>query len=228
MPHRILLLTPSDHLARRIQQLLTAASPTWQVEWLPYLTEDSARQQWNVAVVDEDLLQPPAAAAAGNVPEGEAASADSGELPGSIDVAAAIERWRSTSAGPAVVLLASGPKPSAEAFRRGVVDCVQKDDALRKLTFVVQQQLTAHRLRLARRRYEETPVPDWPAGFSLRHEINNPLAGILGNAELALASPAKLPADVRQRLETIAALAVQIRDILNAPRAAARSRSASG
>lgn len=54
-------------------------------------------------------------------------------------------------------------------------------------------------------------------GEVLRHELNNPLTGILGNAELLLAevrrkSDGKLPPTAQQRLETIAALAVRLRE----------------
>jgi signal transduction histidine kinase len=54
-------------------------------------------------------------------------------------------------------------------------------------------------------------------GEVLRHELNNPLTGILGNAELLLAeilrkNDGKLPQGGRQRLETIAALAVRLRE----------------
>jgi signal transduction histidine kinase len=46
----------------------------------------------------------------------------------------------------------------------------------------------------------------------LRHEINNPLTGILGNAELVLAARDRLsPASVR-RLRTVVELAVRLRD----------------
>ncbi len=54
-------------------------------------------------------------------------------------------------------------------------------------------------------------------GEVLRHELNNPLTGILGNAELLLAeihrkNDGKLPHAGEQRLETIAALAVRLRE----------------
>jgi signal transduction histidine kinase len=54
-------------------------------------------------------------------------------------------------------------------------------------------------------------------GEILRHELNNPLTGILGNAELLLAevlrkNDGRLPVAGRQRLETIAALAVRLRE----------------
>ena len=51
----------------------------------------------------------------------------------------------------------------------------------------------------------------------LRHELNNPLTGILGNAELLLAEIArkkdgKLPYGGLERVETIAALAMRMRE----------------
>jgi signal transduction histidine kinase len=54
-------------------------------------------------------------------------------------------------------------------------------------------------------------------GEILRHEMNNPLTGILGNAELLLAevrrkNDGRLPRGGQQRLETIAALAVRLRE----------------
>ncbi len=54
-------------------------------------------------------------------------------------------------------------------------------------------------------------------GELLRHEMNNPLTGILGNAELLLAevrrkNDGRLPQGGQQRLETIAALAVRLRE----------------
>jgi signal transduction histidine kinase len=54
-------------------------------------------------------------------------------------------------------------------------------------------------------------------GEVLRHELNNPLTGILGNAELLLSEirrrpDGRLPLDAHQRLETIASLAVRLRE----------------
>ena len=54
-------------------------------------------------------------------------------------------------------------------------------------------------------------------GELLRHEMNNPLTGILGNAELLLAevrrkNDGRLPDGGQQRLETIATLAVRLRE----------------
>ncbi len=54
-------------------------------------------------------------------------------------------------------------------------------------------------------------------GEVLRHELNNPLTGILGNAELLLAeislkNDGRLPRGGQERVETIAALAVRLRE----------------
>lgn len=50
----------------------------------------------------------------------------------------------------------------------------------------------------------------------MRHELNNPLTGILGNAELLLAELRRknvdLPPQAQARLETIVALAVPMRE----------------
>jgi signal transduction histidine kinase len=54
-------------------------------------------------------------------------------------------------------------------------------------------------------------------GEVLRHELNNPLTGILGNAELLLADvrrqrDGRLPENARERLQTITDLAVRLRE----------------
>ncbi len=49
-------------------------------------------------------------------------------------------------------------------------------------------------------------------GEILRHEVNNPLTGILGNTELLLARRDGLPPAAVERLETIAGLAVRLRE----------------
>lgn len=56
-------------------------------------------------------------------------------------------------------------------------------------------------------------------GQLLRHELNNPLTGILGNAELLLSelkrkNDGKLPQGGQARIETIAALAVRLRETI--------------
>lgn len=74
----------------------------------------------------------------------------------------------------------------------------------------------AKRLRIAREAHGEFPYLE-NFGEILRHELNNPLTGILGNAELLLAEVRKqkgpqLSEHGLHRLETIAALAVRMRE----------------
>jgi|SRR5450755_987546 signal transduction histidine kinase len=60
------------------------------------------------------------------------------------------------------------------------------------------------------------PVEIRGFGELLRHELNNPLTGILGNAELLLLELRRdnfeIPLHVAVRLETIASLAVRMRE----------------
>lgn len=49
-------------------------------------------------------------------------------------------------------------------------------------------------------------------GEIFRHEVNNELTGILGNAELLLGRRDRLPPDAVERLKTIAQLAVRVRE----------------
>jgi signal transduction histidine kinase len=62
----------------------------------------------------------------------------------------------------------------------------------------------------------ELRLDDRDFGEVLRHELNNPLTGILGNAELLLLEARRgkldLPLQTRQRLEIIVELAVRMRE----------------
>ncbi len=55
---------------------------------------------------------------------------------------------------------------------------------------------------------------DAPRDFGevLRHEVNNPLTGILGNAELLLSRRDRISSDMVERLEVIAELAIRLRE----------------
>jgi len=66
---------------------------------------------------------------------------------------------------------------------------------------------------------------EWPAdiGEIFRHEINNPLTGILGNSELLLAHRERLTAADTQRLETVVGLAVRLRETIRRLSAALES-----
>jgi signal transduction histidine kinase len=110
---------------------------------------------------------------------------------------------------------------------------VRKEECLNVALGLVERRLRhAQKQALAllerRERFTEPPFEAPPNGVLLmldrddfgevlRHELNNPLTGILGNAELLLSeirrkSDGRLPQGAPQRLETIAALAVRLRE----------------
>lgn len=99
----------------------------------------------------------------------------------------------------------------------GAADYVMRDGGC----LLSALELIRNRLRQAQRVADSAHEPFEEAeqdfGEVLRHELNNPLTGILGNAELLLAevhrnNDGKLPHGGEQRLETIAALAVRLRE----------------
>jgi signal transduction histidine kinase len=104
----------------------------------------------------------------------------------------------------------------------GLIEAGAADFVVRKTSaFAEARGLIQQRLRQA-----EQDIADAPDAFEdneedfgevLRHELNNPLTGILGNAELLLAEirrkkDGKVPEGGEQRLETIATLAVRLRE----------------
>lgn len=73
--------------------------------------------------------------------------------------------------------------------------------------------LVERRLRWAEARVSPGGLArDRNIGELFRHEINNPLTGILGNAELILAHSDHLPAIDTQRIKTVVELAVRLRE----------------
>jgi signal transduction histidine kinase len=113
----------------------------------------------------------------------------------------------------------------AALMAAGVADYVARDDnCLEPVVVLIQKRLRqAHLMTRSAanfaesQRENESSIGDEDFGEVLRHELNNPLTGILGNAELLLAevrrkSDGLLPHGGQQRLETIAALAVRLRE----------------
>jgi signal transduction histidine kinase len=100
----------------------------------------------------------------------------------------------------------------------GVADYVPRSEGCMSDALDLLEDRLARRQRIA----ESVPAKkaeDWSRDFAevLRHELNNPLTGILGNAELLLAEIArkkdgKLPHGGLERVETIAALAMRMRE----------------
>lgn len=100
----------------------------------------------------------------------------------------------------------------APLISMGEVDCVAATEAFLPLVVALLER----RLRWAAHslQYEEALVADEAVDFGslLRHELNNPLTGILGNAEMLLRHRESLSGDSSLRAETIADLAVRLRE----------------
>jgi len=106
----------------------------------------------------------------------------------------------------------------------GTVDCVPEGEEFVELAAALLERrlLSARRLleRVEAAELEETG----DFGSLLRHELNNPLTGILGNAEMLLHRRQWLPQDAVPRLETIADLAVRLRETVRRLSSAWESR----
>ena len=105
----------------------------------------------------------------------------------------------------------------------GLIEAGAADFVERKTTaFAEARGLIQQRLRQATKEMESAVEGDGTSGVEdfgevLRHELNNPLTGILGNAELLLAEirrkkDGQIPSGGVQRLEIIATLAVRLRE----------------
>jgi signal transduction histidine kinase len=115
----------------------------------------------------------------------------------------------------APVVVAAAPDKQAElAFliRSGAVDFVSRVSHF----IPVAADMLKRRARIADRvaGMIQFPTDELTGDFGeiLRHEVNNPLTGILGNTELLLARRDRLPPGAAERLQTIAELAVRLRE----------------
>ncbi len=115
----------------------------------------------------------------------------------------------------APVVVAGGPeKQTGLAFliTSGAVDFVARTGEF----LPVVAGMLDRRVRMAERATGMVQFPkdelSGDFGEILRHEVNNPLTGILGNTELLLARRDGLPPAAVERLETIAGLAVRLRE----------------
>jgi signal transduction histidine kinase len=126
------------------------------------------------------------------------------------------EFLRQLNAGTAMVLLAP-PECQTEVAR--LVAGGDVEFVARAGDFVpLAASLVERRLRWAAMS-ESALGPPWAelpgdVGAIFRHEINNPLTGILGNAELLLAHPDRLSAPDARRLQTVVDLAVRLRETI--------------
>jgi signal transduction histidine kinase len=139
----------------------------------------------------------------------------------------AIESALSLLAGSAPVVWIGAAEEGAQLTRAahsGAVDFVPRSAlCLPAAVTMVERRLRGLARRVPRDVPLTTPISltelrldDRDFGEVLRHELNNPLTGILGNAELLLLEARRgtqdLPLQALQRLETIAELAVRMRE----------------
>src|ERR1700674_1231251 len=113
-----------------------------------------------------------------------------------------------------VVVAAAAEKQAGMAFliTSGVVDFVARTGNF----LPIVAGMLDRRVRMAERAAGMIQFPrdelSGDFGEILRHEVNNPLTGILGNTELLLARRDRLPPSAVERLQTIADLAVRLRE----------------
>ena len=99
----------------------------------------------------------------------------------------------------------------------GAADYVERSEECWPRALAHIERHLQHRQNLGQHLESLSSQGDEDFGEVLRHELNNPLTGILGNAELLLAeirrkNDGRLPQGGLQRVETIAALAVRLRE----------------
>ncbi len=186
---------------------------------LPQVEEaERLRQRWAAREADLQFLSAPGIAEA--LPHLEEWGADAVVCDLSV-LSPEATAWLLPSAAkiriPLIVLVPPGTEERvASLLAEGVADYVVKAgnyDIL--LGLVVRRALAGNPGAPQLPRSESSPRLDLEElAAILRHEINNPLTGILGNSELILASGARLPADVRRRVETIIELAVRLRNLV--------------
>ena len=130
---------------------------------------------------------------------------------------------------PVVVVAAPGRQSELTSLlTSGAADFVARTGDFEPLAI----GLVERRMRLVKASrppdYSGAVSGNWDADFGevLRHEVNNPLTGILGNAEMLLARRDRLPASAIERVETIAHLAVRLRETVRRLSSAAELRHA--
>ncbi len=119
---------------------------------------------------------------------------------------------------PVVVIGTAEHRPELTALiAAGAADYVVRDGSCLLVVLGLVQRRLRQLQRIMESGLERFAREPGDFGEILRHELNNPLTGILGNAELLLAElhrrkDDKLPHGGQERVETIAALAVRLRE----------------
>ena len=203
--HRIQLICANPELTREYIHRLRKADESFYIRPIACLAEaHQASDEASVFLLDESGV------------EGQSQQA----LEWAID--------RLAGAAPVIVVVA----PERQAELSLLLGSGAADFVARTGDFVpVAVELVKRRIRLASASvgaHSSNGKEEWAADFGeiLRHEVNNPLTGILGNAEMLLAGRDRLPASAVERLETIAHLAVRLRETVRRLSSAAESRQA--
>jgi signal transduction histidine kinase len=117
----------------------------------------------------------------------------------------------------ATVVLVAAPERQAEVIRlvaEGEMEFVARvGDFIPLAASLVERRARWAAHSESKFRAPGTGMPEDVAEI-FRHDINNPLTGILGNAELLLSHGAHLPAIDMQRLQTVVDLAVRLRETI--------------
>jgi signal transduction histidine kinase len=118
-----------------------------------------------------------------------------------------------TKYAPVVVAAAPGQQTTlAFLITSGAVDFVSRTSEFLPIVAGMLDRRARMAERFARTLHFRSDELPGDFGEILRHEVNNPLTGILGNTELLLARRDRLPPVAIERLETIAELAVRLRE----------------
>lgn len=196
MLYPVLLLTNDAALCQRISRAMAGSLPL-ELHCSPHFLPAPTGRAWLAILLDATVVTPQSAAAV-------------------------FLTVKPLPSAPPILWLGESPQLTAAGrllpgcYER-VIDYLDRQAPVSKLSFVLQQHLQAAYLR--RNRMAESGAvgarPDTNRNSSdLQRQINNTLAGILGNAELLLEPGRRLPPPLRQRLARISNLAGEMSELV--------------
>ena len=218
----VLLISPDTALCTAVRSALERSEPLCHVA----AVTNFAAARRTVADISPDVIVLQESSLA--------ASQDSPGLSSSPieDVVAALAGF-----APVVILgQRQAPASLAALIAAGAADFVAGGEPFPAATACVEKRLQSARKQIVEPLFPSSALSEGTApvlenfGELLRHELNNPLTGILGNAELLLAEARKRQGGPfseagLKRLETIATLAVRMRETVRLLSQACEARS---
>ena len=229
MNHQILLVSRDQQLATRVRRALTGAiasdlhcDPRYRPcadrrGWLLILVDAAAGADSGLA--DSDRVEPSARCGGAT---GRSAAEFGAEHGLAASPAASAGAMVEAAAAPVPVIWMAEPPLLTSTGNAStpedsiIVDYINRAEAPSKLAFILHQHLASAYLR--RMRFLSPAAMTFTAAErengELQRQLNNALTGILGNAELAMDTGRRLPANLSQRLVRICELAEQMRDVL--------------